>query len=221
MVEDPSGLGDYLARMERMSVSLSCFQIFLGLKKDLVKEVGLKDTEIFYYTSYDTETDYADALAANVENGGFVLTAYDNLYEGYSPKGKNTLNLLVLQGYSHWEKFEAAYRQGNKVEYKKEKERMADILIDRTEKTLLPGLRQAIEVREIGTPLTNWRYTRNYRGAIYGFDQTVDNSGPQRLPHKTPIKNLYLAGAWTSPGHGYGAVIPGGLQCFAEIIRAW
>jgi len=45
---------------------------------------------------------------------------------------------------------------------------MADILIDKVEKTLLPGLRKAIEVKEIGTPLTNVRYTKNYRGAIYG-----------------------------------------------------
>jgi len=73
----------------------------------------------------------------------------------------------------------------------------------------------------VGTPLTNVRYTGNYRGAIYGWDQTVDNSGPQRLPHKTPVKNLYLAGAWTSPGGGYGAVIPSGLECFGEIMKTW
>ena len=73
---------------------------------------------------------------------------------------------------------------------------MADILIDKAEKTLLPGLRDAIEVKEIGTPLTNMRYTSNYRGAIYGFDQTLDNSGNNRLGHSTPVKNLYLSGAW-------------------------
>jgi prolycopene isomerase len=69
--------------------------------------------------------------------------------------------------------------------------------------------------------LTNVRYTGNYRGAIYGWDQTLDNSGPQRLPIATPIKNLYLAGAWTQPGHGYGGVIWSGLQCFGEIMKSW
>jgi len=98
---------------------------------------------------------------------------------------------------------------------------MADILIKKIEDTLLPGLSDAIAVKEIGTPLTNVRYTRNYRGAIYGWDQTVDNSGNRRFPNRTPIKNLYLSGAWTSPGHGYGAVIPSGLQCFAEIMKSW
>jgi phytoene dehydrogenase-like protein len=221
MIDDKSALASYLERLEKLSVSLSSFQVFLGLNKDLVKEAGLKDSEVFIETGYDPEAAYDAAVAAKIEDQGFALTAYDNIYEGYSPQGKNTLNLLTLQGFDHWKPFEADYLKGNKTEYKKEKERVADILIDRAEKALLPGLRKAIEIKEIGTPLTNIRYTGHPRGAIYGWDQTLDNTGPRRLPHSTPVKNLYLAGAWTSPGHGYGAVIPSGLECFAEITRNW
>jgi phytoene dehydrogenase-like protein len=61
----------------------------------------------------------------------------------------------------------------------------------------------------------------NYRGAVYGWDQTVNNSGANRVGHSTPIKNLYLAGAWSRPGHGYGAVIPSGLECFAAVVKEW
>jgi prolycopene isomerase len=160
-------------------------------------------------------------LNAEVEKGGFGLMLYDNLYRGYSPEGKNTLVIMTLQGYDPWKKFEADYFAGKKDAYRAEKERMADILIRKVEETLLPGLSKAVEVKEIGTPLTNVRYTSNYRGAIYGWDQTVDNCEPRRLPHRTPIRNLYLAGAWTRPGGGYGAVIPSGLQCFAEIMEEW
>lgn len=221
MMDEDEHLKDYLARMEKFSVSLSCFQVFLGLKKDLVGELGIKDTEIFHETSYDPEASYKALMDADMEKAGFGLLVCDNLYEGYSPKGKNTLNILILQGYDHWKTYEADYWKGKKKAYQAEKERMADILIDQVEKMILPGLRKAIEVKDIGTPLTNIRYTRNTRGAIYGWDQTLDNSGNRRLPHRTPIKNLYLSGAWTSPGHGYGAVIPSGLQCFAEIMREW
>jgi all-trans-retinol 13,14-reductase len=221
MMKEDEFLKDYLTKLDKYSVSLSCFQIFLGLKKDLVKEVGITDSEIFYTPGYDPETAYQSALNARVEDGGYGIMLYDNVLKGYSPEGKNTMNILVLQGYEPWKKFEADYFKGNKTEYRKEKERMADILIDQVEKTLLPGLSNAIEVKEIGTPLTNLRYTGNYRGAIYGFDQTVDNSGMNRLPHSTPIANLYLAGAWTRPGHGYGAVIPSGLECFGEIMQKW
>jgi all-trans-retinol 13,14-reductase len=221
MMKEDEYLKDYLARMDKFSVSLSSFQVFLGLKKDLIGEAGITDSEIFYQTGYDPEADYKSAMNAEVENGAFGLTLYDNVLKGYSPKGKNTLNILVLQGYEHWKKYESDYFKGEKTAYRKEKERMADILIANVEKTLLPGLSKAIEVKEIGTPLTNVRYTANYRGAVYGWDQTLDNSGRSRLPHKTPITNLYLSGAWTSPGHGYGAVIPSGLECFGEIMRSW
>ena len=221
MMEEEEYLKSYLARMDKFTTSLSCFQVFLGLKEDLVGKIGIKDTEIFYETGYDIEASYKAALNADMENPGYGLMLYDNLYKGYSPKGKNTLNIISLQGYDHWKKYEADYWKGNKKAYRAEKERMADILINKVEKTLLPGLRKAIEVKEIGTPLTNVRYTKNYRGAIYGWDQTLDNSPPRRLPHKTPIKNLYLSGAWTNPGGGYSAVIGSGLECFAKIMNEW
>lgn len=73
----------------------------------------------------------------------------------------------------------------------------------------------------IGTPLTNVRYISNYRGAIYGWDQTLNNSGQNRLLYNTPVKNLYLSGAWSRPGHGYRAVVSSGLDCFAEIMNNW
>jgi len=221
MMDEEDYLKDYLDRLDRLSVSLSSFQIWLGLKTDLIRELGIHDSEIFCNTGYDIEASYDACVKADVENGDYLVALYDNIYAGYSPPGKNIVNILTLQGYDHWKKYEADYFRGNKTAYRAEKERMARVLIRRVEETLLPGLSRAIEVKEIGTPLTNVRYTGNYRGAIYGYDQTVDNSGPNRLPHRTPVKNLYLSGAWTSPGHGYGGVIPSGLECFAEIMKTW
>jgi prolycopene isomerase len=212
---------DYKARLAQFSRSLSCFQVFLGLNRDLVGKLELPDSEVFLLPSYDHEALYDSAQRADVERDGICVTLYDNLFNSYSPRHKNTVNLIVLQGFDHWERFEKDYRAGRKTEYNAEKERMAQVLIARAEEALLPGLSKAIEVKEIGTPLTNWRYTGNDGGAIYGWDQTVDNSGAKRVGHATPIKNLYLAGAWSRPGHGYGGVIQSGLECFSEIVRGW
>lgn len=221
MIGDPAVLSEEEAKWKNYSVSLSGFQVFLGLNRDLVREVGITDSEIFLDPSYDPEAGYETALKGDVENGEIGITLYDNIYHGYSPEGKNTVNIMTLQGYGPWERFEKDYFAGNKSEYNKEKERMADILIQKAEKALLPGLSKSIEVREVGTPLTVVRYTGHYRGAIYGWDQTVNNSGSTRVGHATPVKNLYLAGAWSRPGHGYGAVIPSGLECFGEIMKRW
>jgi phytoene dehydrogenase-like protein len=221
LVEDDGRLKDFVPRMDRWTASLSTFQVFLGLKKDLVGALGIPETEIFCASGYDPEAEYAGALSADMTNPSLGITLYDNLYPGYSPQGKNTLSLIMLQGYGHWEKYEADYRQGRKTAYRAEKERIADILIRRAEERLLPGLSKAIEVREIGTPLTNVRYTGNYRGSIYGWDQTLDNSGMRRMGHSTPIANLYLSGAWTRPGGGYSAVLMSGIECFREATKTW
>ena len=221
MPDETEFLKDYLTRMDRYKVTFSLFQVFLGLKKNLVREAGVTDSEISIAPGYDIEADFAGLDKADPETCGYGVTCYDNVVPGYSPAGKNTVSFTVAQSYDYWLKHEAAYKSGDKEAYRRDKERMAEALIRRCEQKLLPGLSKAIEVRDIATPLTNWRYTRNYRGAVYGWDQTVDNSGPNRLAPKTPIKNLYLAGAWTRPGGGYGAVIPSGLACFAEIMKTW
>jgi all-trans-retinol 13,14-reductase len=221
MLKEDDSLKEYIGKMNQFSVSLSSFQVFLGLKQDLIGKLGLNDAEIFYETGYNPEHSYMSALQANVEEGGYGVTLYDNIYKGYSPENKNTITIMVLQGYDHWKGFEADYFKGKKEAYRAEKERIANLLIQKAEKTLLPGLSEAIEAKEIGTPLTNLRYTGNYRGAIYGWDQTVSNSGPIRLPHNTPIRNLYLSGAWTRPGHGYGGVLWSGIECFSEIMKKW
>ena len=221
MLGEEALLKEYLEKMAGYSVSLSSFQLFLGLREDLVGKLGITDSEIFVADDYDVEADYEASLRADVETCGYGVTLYDNVHKGYSPEGKNTANVIALQGFDHWKKYESDYFNGEKAEYRREKRRMADVLIRRVEERLMPGLSDAIEVMEIGTPLTNLRYTSNYRGAIYGWDQTLSNSGNTRVPHSTPIKNLFLSGAWSKPGHGYTAVIYSGLSCFGEIMQGW
>ena len=49
-----------------------------------------------------------------------------------------------------------------------------------------------IEVMEVATPLTNIRYTGNPEGAIYGYEQSMDNAYMTRLEQRTPFKGLGL-----------------------------
>src|SRR4030042_2408394 len=126
-----------------------------------------------------------NVVKADVENCSYGIILYDNVYKDYSPKGKNILTLAISQGYDHWKEYEEEYLKGKKTAYKKEKEGMAYILIKRAEKAFLPGLSKTNEIMEIGFSLTNMRYTGNYRCAVYGRDQTLDNSMPRRMPITT------------------------------------
>jgi len=199
--------------------SISCFIVWLGLNRELRGTVPWYSTGVG--SGQGTEADYVSCLKGDVERCSFGVTLYDTLYKGYSSPGTSTMKLICLSGYEPWRKFETDYKAGNKGAYHREKDRWTEILIRRTEEHLIPGLRSMIEVKEAGTPLTCWRYTGNTQGAIYGFEQSMDNAFMNRIHNRTPVKGLYLASAWGNPGGGFGGVLRAGEQTFQQIMEDW
>ena len=121
--------------------------------------------------------------------------------------------MISICDYAHWKPYETDYFNGRKQAYNKEKQRIADIMIDRAERMLIPGLKDMFEEIEIGTPLTNICYTGNPEGAIYGFDRSQPNMGSQ-----TPVHGLYLASAW-SHGGGFTPVMRAGMEAARHVFN--
>ena len=217
----PKGVlpADYLKKLEDYRPSMSTFIVWLGLNKALRGKI--KGYSIPVPSGRAPEADYQSCLKGEVDKVSFGVTIYDNLFEGYSKAGTSNLMLLFLCGYEPWRKFEADYRAGRKKEYYKEKERWTNILIRRAEEKVVPGLSSMIEVKDSATPLTNWRFTRNPEGAIYGFEQSMNNAYMNRIDNRTPIKGLYLASAWGNPGGGYGGVLRSGEITFGMMMEDW
>ena len=94
-------------------------------------------------------------------------------------------------------------------------------MIRRAEETLIPGLSSMIEVKEAGTPLTNWQYTGNTDGSIYGFEQSMDNAFMNRVSNESPVNGLYLAGSWGDPGGGYEGALRSGEITFQKLMEKW
>ena len=210
---------DYLKKIEEYRPSISTFIVWLGLNQELKGK--FKDYKYPVTSGQGPEADYQFSLKGDVEKGTFGITLYDSAFEGYSKPGTSTLKLLFLCGYEPWRKFEADYRAGRKEAYNKEKERWTDILIRRAEKEVIPGLSSMIEVKDSATPLTNWFFTRNTEGAIYGFEQAMNNAYMNRIDNRTPVKGLYLASAWGNPGGGYTAVLRSGQITFGKMTEDW
>jgi prolycopene isomerase len=209
---------DYLKNLETYRPSLSTFIVWLGLSREVSGQI--KACGIQALSRQGPEADYQACLRGEVEKIPFRVSAYDNIYEGYSRPGTSTLRILCLSGYEPWRKFEADYRAGSKKEYYKEKTRWAKCLIRRAEE-VVPGLSSMIEVQVAATPLTNWRFTRNTQGAIYGFEQSVENAYIKRIDNRTPIKGLYLASAWCNPGGGFSGVLLSGQMAFRKMMEDW
>ncbi|MCI5149414.1 MAG: hypothetical protein D3916_08505, partial [Candidatus Electrothrix sp. MAN1_4] len=103
--------------------------------------------------------------------------------------------------------------------YQQEKDRLANIMINLVEESMLPGLSDMIVMQEASTPLTNVRFTLNTQGAIYGYEQAKENSGFSRVEHQTPIQGLYLASAWSYPGGGFETTILAGKGAFRSMVE--
>jgi phytoene dehydrogenase-like protein len=210
---------DYLKKLNGYKPSISTFIVWLGLNRELRGKIKGFSTHVC--SGRGSEADYQSCIKGEVAKGSYSVSIYDNVFEGYSRPGTSTLMLLFLCGYEPWRKFENDYRKGIKGAYHKEKERWTGILIQRAEKDVIPGLSSMIEVREAATPLTNQRYTGNTQGAIYGFEQSMDNAFMNRIDNRTPVKGLYLASAWGNPGGGFTGVLMAGQNTFKKMMEDW
>ena len=219
MVPSDAVPSDYMAQLSSYRPSLSCFIVWLGLNREIRGTVPWFSTSVA--TGRGPEAGYDSCLKGEVDRCGFGVTVFDNLYEGYSKPGTSTVMLLCLSGYEPWRRFETDYLAGRKVAYGAEKLRWTETLIRRAEEAVLPGLSSMIEVKEAATPLTCLRYTGNTEGAIYGFEQSMDNAFMTRIGNRTPVEGLYLASAWGDPGGGYGGVLRAGEITFQQMMEDW
>jgi phytoene dehydrogenase-like protein len=79
---------------------------------------------------------------------------------------------------------------------------------------IFPDLGRRLVHCEAATPATLERYTRNHRGAAYGWDQV-----PHLARVRHGIRNLHLAGHWAETGGGVLAAAFSGMQVAARILR--
>jgi phytoene dehydrogenase-like protein len=96
------------------------------------------------------------------------------------------------------------------------KERTMDKMVAVADKAI-PGLRDSLVFRELGTPLSNRHYTGGTRGHIYGPKRTRDQLGPFGFDSKTPFKGLHLCGS-SALSHGVSGATISGLQTAGEVL---
>ena len=199
----------FLGGLESDAPALSNLIVYLGINRDLVAE-GWDHHEFFLSESYDLEEDYRAMESGDFDRTGMVIAHYTAVDPGCAPPGHSVLAMMSLAPWDHqnvWGTGGNVAGYGKNPDYLRIKEAAADALVARAER-LIPGLEESVVVREVGTPLTNYRYGLNPAGSIYGREQTVANVMERRSP-RTSVPNLFFAGAWVSGG-GMSAAVGSG-----------
>lgn len=205
--EVPDG---YKRRIYASEVGCSAFSVYLGLNASH-KELGLNAHETFLNKDDDLDAVYESF--AKLEAPEYMVAAcYNHVDETISPPGTTQLVLTTLQLGKLWHNVAPD-------QYHFLKDRIANSMVKMLEDTLLPNIRDYIEVAEAATPLTYYRYSKNMDGAIYGYVQDVFNSPRFRLNSKGAIPGLYLCGAWVNIGGGYDPCINSGRMAAAMCLN--
>jgi prolycopene isomerase len=193
----------FRSKLKGMTPSLSYFILYLGIEGG-VEELSISNNEVFFEDR--SQSEYQSLSKDRIsEKAPFYLLAPSKVNPTHAPKGSNTLCLSYKTSYGFspdWDR--------------KVKDELSQRLIKKAS-VLIPSLEQKTMVKIETTPKTIEQWTRNRRGAAYGWSQIPRQSGIYRLSRITPIPNLYLTGHWTSPGGGIAGVVASG-ELTAEAV---
>jgi phytoene desaturase len=145
--------------------------------------------------------------------GGIVLRIF-NYSDRFAPAGKTVVQVAFETEWEHWNDL-----HGDLPSYEAEKERVAGEVVERVE-AHYPGISGQVEMTDVATPYTTWRYTLNRRGAYMGWlptPATILTAVKRQLPG---LDGFLMAGQWVMPGGGVPSCLYSGRHA-AQILCHW
>lgn len=143
-----------------------------------------------------------------VEGKGRSSVSYRVLNYGksFAPPGKCVVQAFYEGDFDYWAKL----RQ-DRERYKEEKRRVAEVTAKAMDK-VFPGFVSAIEMVDVATPYTTFRYTSNWKGSLMGWALTSENISKSLSRTLPGLKGFYMIGQWAQPGGGVPSCLGQGRQ---------
>jgi phytoene dehydrogenase-like protein len=132
---------------------------------------------------------------------------------GLCPPGHQILELATSAPYQPWHEL----RKNDRRAYNLAKKQVRDRLLEIVEERYVPGLRQHLAMRVMGTPATNARFCGAPEGNAYGAALTPANVR-RRVSAETPLANLWLANA-TAGFPSVAGTVKTGLDLHRRLSR--
>jgi phytoene dehydrogenase-like protein len=142
-----------------------------------------------------------------------IMVRIFNYSTKFAPAGKTVVQAGFESDWDYWNDL-----QPDRTGYESAKERAAAKLLTRLE-TVYPGISGLVEMTDVATPYTTWRYTLNHKGAYEGWLPTAEII-TRRIERTLPgLENFYMAGQWVSPGGGVPPCLYSGRQAIQVICH--
>jgi phytoene dehydrogenase-like protein len=183
---------------ETAKVTPSSIQVSLGVDCDLAGEPDIVNLR----------------LDQPFQVGNRQITRLQIRHYGYDPTicpaGKSVVTTLIRSDYEYWEQL---YGQGQEA-YQAEKQRIGAEFCAAFAKRF-PAAQGKIEVVDVATPLTYYRYTGTWKGAYMGW-LNFDGGIPVTLPD---LQGFFMAGQWTSKMSGLPTALMTGQERIKRICQ--
>ena len=141
------------------------------------------------------------------QNDHLLVRTYND-EPSFAPAGHTVVQLLLKTQYAWWATRGARYQL--------EKERLAERALERLD-AHMPGVRAAVQLSDVATPLTFWNAARTWRGAYEGWLPSSDAVLQHLGKTLSGLSGFYMAGQWLEPGGGIPMALMSGRQV-AEIV---
>lgn len=185
----------YLKRVEDIPYTQSELCVYLGIDPSKVNLEAMRAAHLFYRYQYDLDK---PLFLENFDNREIEICRWSHKAPRLIPPGKAALILRVGFPYDHFAPFRTGEKKRNK-DYRFYKTKLAFSLV-KTAEHILPGLRSAIEVMEVATPLTYQDWGQRHLGSLAGWTWTVKDEEffGKKILVKTPISNIFMAGIYAA-----------------------
>jgi phytoene dehydrogenase-like protein len=211
----PEHFSDKVLRQLGYEYSASNFMAYCVVEGLDLRDHGFGRSNLFH----TDEPDLNRAFESMIERGdysrpSFAVTVPTLLTNDRAdcPPGKQIIELLTVADYERFKNL----RFAKPKKYGEAKRAIFDAIIDVVERDYVPGLRDHIVFKMLGSPTTNERYVNSPRGNSYGSAMTPANMGAARLTWQSSVPGLYFCNA-TSGYAGFAGTIWTGSSLYEEL----
>ena len=205
-------------KVKRVKYSTSCLSLFLAVDLDL-EAMGFDSGNYWFYDHADLDKIYQEGMGdTNVyqEPSAMFVTITTLKDPSKMIRGHHTLEVFAFTGYEPFAKWANEPSGDRSWEYQQLKEQITGRMLTSLERRI-PGIKDAVVFKELGTPLTNAHYLNAHQGNIYGIEKGIWQVGPLAFHIRSGIENLYLCGQSTT-SHGIGGTVGSGMSAAAAIL---
>ena len=209
-----------LRKLDRMRYSTSALSLFFAVDMDL-REAGLDSGNYWFYEHPDLDGIYQEGLTDSVlhreKPPSMFLTVTTLKDPSKMHSGHHTLEAFAFVNYKPFAKWADQPAGDREWEYQKLKDRLMEGMLTGLEQRV-PGIKESVVFKDLGTPLSNEYYVNATDGNLYGTDKSVWQVGPFAFSTKSAIDGLWMCGASTL-SHGVAGATASGLAVAKRILR--